>query len=185
MMLEACLARKEGGDVKIPFHRAPVRGPDVESHRQAVRDVFDASEGVEYRSEHVDSFIIAFLQREVERDRGGRDAFVPSEAVGTDHPCQHRPGTRHVLQAVNLDLQVVGLHDGGSIGLYHMHPLVKRNHFPFVTGHHQVVRLVDDGVLFTGTSQETLPDGGSYLVGVCLDGFESLVIANQDSVSKL
>lgn len=69
MVLEACLARKEGGDVKIPFHRAPVRGPDVESHRQAVRDVFDASEGVEYRSEHVDSFIIAFLQREVERDR--------------------------------------------------------------------------------------------------------------------
>ena len=56
---------------------------------------------------------------------------------------------------------------------------MKRNHFPFVTGHHQVVRLVDDGVLFTGTSQETLPDGGSYLVGVCLDGFESLVIANQ------
>ena len=119
------------------------------------------------------------MQREVEGNRGGRDAFVQSETVGTDHSRQHRPGTRHVLQAVNLDLQVVGLHDGGRIGLYHVHTLVIRNHFPFVAGHHQVIRFVDDGVLFAGTSQETLPDGGSHLVGVCLDGFERPVIANQ------
>ena len=65
------------------------------------------------------------------------------DQVAAVHPGEERLRSRHILQPLDLDLEVPGLHDSGGFRLYHMDPVVVGHRLKLQLRHRQVVGFVD------------------------------------------